>query len=410
VAEGRFLRFWLADFLASFGDGIRLAAFPLLATELTHSPAIVAAVVAVQGLPWLLIGVGIGVMLDRWDLRKALAGAGVIQAILVATLAAAVMLGVASLPLLFVVALVTSVGSMLHLVSAQTALPHLVPEEDRDHANGRLQAGELMGSELLGPAAAGLLFGISAVLPFALNAGTSGVAVLLLLSLPSVFRSVPKEAGQDTVEKSLFGDLRDGLRWLLENPTMRGLTVAATVVFMVDAAWFAILVLYVTRTLHREPRVYGLVLAFGALGGIAASAFVGRLLQRTSPHRVLAGAVVTMAGAQLVLGLSSNLVFASVMIACGSGAFAAYNITAVGLRQRIVPLRLLGRVTSAYLTVGYVAAAFGAVIGGILASSVSIQTPMLAGVLPLVAVAIGLAWHGGRLGGGGPAFSTPSGI
>jgi predicted MFS family arabinose efflux permease len=155
--------------------------------------------------------------------------------------------------------------------------------------------------------------------------------------------------------------------------------------------------------------VYGLVLAFGALGGIAASAFVGRLLQRTSPHRVLAGAVVTMAGAQLVLGLSSNLVLASMMIACGSGAFAAYNITAVGLRQRIVPLRLLGRVTSAYLTVGYVAAAFGAVIGGILAGSVGIQTPMLAGVLPLVAVAIGLAWHGGRLGGG-PAFSTPSGI
>jgi predicted MFS family arabinose efflux permease len=229
---------------------------------------------------------------------------------------------------------------------------------------------------------------------------------LLLLSLPSVFRSVPKEVGKDAVEKSLFGDLRDGLRWLLENPTMRGLTVAATVVFMSDAAWFAILVLYVTRTLHRDPGVYGFILAFGALGGIAGSAVVVRLLQRTSPHRVLVGAVVTMAGAQLVLGLSGNVVLASAMIACGSGAFAAYNITAVGLRQRVVPSRLLARVTSAYLTVGYVAAAFGAVIGGMLASSVSIQTPMLAGVLPLVGVAIGLALHGGRLDGGAPVFST----
>lgn len=410
VAQGRILRFWLADFLASVGDGIRLATFPLLAAELTHSPAVVAAVVAVQGLPWLLIGVGIGVVLDRRDLRKAMAGAGIIQALLVASLAAAVMLGVASLPLLFVVALITSAGSMLHLVGAQTALPHLVPEADRDRANGRLQAGELMGGELLGPAAAGWLFGISAVLPFALNAGTSGVAVLLLLSLPSVFRPVPEEVGKDHKEESMFGDLRDGLKWLLENPIMRGLTVAATVVFMFDAAWFAVLVLYVTRTLHRSPGVYGFILAFGALGGIAASAVVGRLLQRTSPHRVLAGAVLTMAAAQLVLGLSDNLVLASVMIASGSGAFAAYNITAVGLRQRIVPLRLLGRVTSAYLTVGYVAAALGAVIGGILASSVSIQTPMLAGVLPLLGVAGGFALHGGRLGGGGPTLSTSSGI
>jgi MFS family permease len=409
VAKGRIVRFWLADFLASLGDGIRLAAFPLLAAEFTHSPAIVATVVAVQGLPWLLMGVGIGVLLDRWDLRKAMAGAGVIQAILLTALAATIVLGVASLPLLFAVALITSAGSMLHLMGAQTVLPRIVPEEDRDQANGRLQAGELMGSELLGPAAAGWLFGISAVLPFALNAGTSGVAVLLLLSLPGVFRAIPELSKVDG-EKSLVGDLGDGLMWLFRNPTMRGLTAAATVVFMVDAAWFAILVLYVMRTLHRSPGVYGLILAFGALGGIAASAVVGRLLQRASPHQVLAGAVVTMAAAQLVLGLSSNLELASVTIACSSAAFAAYNITAVGLRQRIVPLRLLGRVTSAYLTVASVAAAFGAVIGGILASSLSIQTPMLAGVLPLLGVAICLASHGRRLGGGGYAFPTPSDI
>src|SRR6516165_10998071 len=51
-----FARYWLSGFLADFGDGVRLAAFPLLAVHLTRSPAAVAAVTAVQGVPWLLLG------------------------------------------------------------------------------------------------------------------------------------------------------------------------------------------------------------------------------------------------------------------------------------------------------------------------------------------------------------------
>ena len=51
-----FARYWLSEFLSSFGNGVRLAAFPLLAAQLTRSPGAVAAVTAVQGLPWLLLG------------------------------------------------------------------------------------------------------------------------------------------------------------------------------------------------------------------------------------------------------------------------------------------------------------------------------------------------------------------
>jgi hypothetical protein len=53
-----FARYWPSGFLADFGDRVQLAAFPLLAAQLTRSPAAVAAVTAVQGLPWLLPGGG----------------------------------------------------------------------------------------------------------------------------------------------------------------------------------------------------------------------------------------------------------------------------------------------------------------------------------------------------------------
>jgi hypothetical protein len=54
-----FLRYWLSGFLDDFGDGVRLAALPLLAAQLTRSPTAVAAVTSLQSLPWLM-GAGAG--------------------------------------------------------------------------------------------------------------------------------------------------------------------------------------------------------------------------------------------------------------------------------------------------------------------------------------------------------------
>ena len=65
-----FCRYWLSGFLSDFGNGVRLAAFPLLVAQLTREPAAVAAVTAVQGLPWLLLGTGAGVIADRVDRRR----------------------------------------------------------------------------------------------------------------------------------------------------------------------------------------------------------------------------------------------------------------------------------------------------------------------------------------------------
>lgn len=107
---------------------------------------------------------------------------------------------------------------------------------------------------------------------------------------------------------------------------------------------------------------------------------------------------IVMAGAQAFLGLSTNLVIAAAMIFAGSAAFALYNITAVTMIQRSVPVSLLGRVTSIYGTATRGAEAMGAIGGGILATSAGIRAPMLAGAVPTAAVMILFSWrHRARL-------------
>ncbi len=184
-----FARYWLSGFLADFGDGIRLAAFPLLAAQLTHSPVAVAAVTAVQGLPWL-IGAGLGIVADRSDRRRLMVAVDITRAVLIAALALVVLAYAAGLALIYAAAFATGAGAALRDTAAVTCVPRLVEGADLDQANGRVIAGKIVGNELAGPAAGGWLFGLAAALRFAVNAGALGIVVLLLLTLPSVFRPV----------------------------------------------------------------------------------------------------------------------------------------------------------------------------------------------------------------------------
>ena len=320
-----FPRLWLSGFLADFGDGVRLAAFPLLAVQFTRSPLAVAAVTAVQGLPWLVTGAGLGVLVDRTDRRRLMVIVNIVQALVIGALAVAILAHSAGLLLIYLTALVTGLGAALRGTAATASVPQLVEPADLDQANGRVVAGQIVGNELAGPAAGGWLFGLAAVLPFALNAGALGIAALLLLTLPSVFRPGPRDSAQIPASRlaALRRDTAEGVSWLWHHAEIRDLTVTVGVISAMDAAWFAVLVLYVTQVLHQRSGSYGLLLASAALGGIATGAFGTRLTRRLGPWSSLVIAGLAMAGSQAGLGVNANVIIAAVLLLISSFSSAA---------------------------------------------------------------------------------------
>jgi MFS family permease len=386
-----FSRYWLSGFLSDFGNGIRLAAFPLLAARLTRAPIAVAAVTAVQGLPWLLLGTGAGVIVDRVDRRRLMVIVDTGRAAVIAALAVAVLAHSAGLVLIYAAAFVTGAGAALRGTAAVTCVPRLVDPADLDRANGRVVAGQIVGNELAGPAAGGWLFGMTAVLPFAVNAGTLGIAVLLLLSLPGVFAPAPRQPETGTGRSrfsSVRHDLGEGLRWIWQHPVIRDVTIVAGVAAAMDAAWFAVFVLYIVKVLHQQPGAYGLLLAIGAVGGILAGASGAALTRRIGSWRSLLIAGLVLAATQAGLGLTSNVIVAAVLLLLSSAAWALYSMTVMTMLQRDVPEVLLGRVSSVFGTVTQGAEALGAITGGALASSAGIRAPMLAGAVPIAAVTV----------------------
>jgi MFS family permease len=393
--RGPFARYWLSGFLADFGDGVRLAAFPLLAAEFTRSATAVAAVTAVQYLPWLVLGAGLGVLVDRTDRRRLMVGVDLARAAIIAGLAAAILTRSAGLVLIYLTAFTTGVGSALRDTAAMTCVPRLADPADLDRATARVIAGQVVGNELAGPAAGGWLFGLAAVLPFAVNAGTLGIAVLLLLTLPSVFRPVGRSARQQpaTSPAALRQEFTEGLRWLRRHSAMRDVTIAVGVICAMDAAWFAVLVLYVIRILHQRPGMYGLLVAIGAVGGIAVGGLGTPVTRRLGPWRSLLIAGLGMAASQAVLGLTANVLVAAAMLAASSAACVLFDLTATTMRQRQVPDHLLGRVTSLYRTSLQGSQAIGALGGGLIAAVAGVRATMLIGAIPIAATAILLTWR-----------------
>jgi MFS family permease len=291
-----------------------------LTAQLTKSPA---AVTAVQGLPWVVIGLGAGALVDRRDLRSTMVGVDMVRAVLIAVLAIGVAAHVMSLPLIYLTAFVTGVGSMLRDTAATTAVPRLINDDELERANGHLVAGGIVGNELAGPAVGGWLFGVAAALPFALNAGSLGIAILLLLTLPSVFGPLPRPPDSVGVLRATTGDIRAGLAWLRRDRPVRDLVVAVGMVAAADGAYLAVLVLYVTQVLQRSPAVYGFLLAVGAVGGIAAGAGCARLTRWIGAQRLL-GAAGAIAGGTLaaVAGIQAPIL-AGVAPLLGAAALIA---------------------------------------------------------------------------------------
>ncbi|HEX5594707.1 MAG TPA: MFS transporter [Micromonosporaceae bacterium] len=390
-----FWTFWGAAALANLGDGIRVAAFPLLAAALTDSPIAVAAVAAAQFLPWLIAGLVAGSLADNRGPRGLIAFADSGRVVILLTLTVSVATGWVTVPLVVVSAFLLGVGETLRDTAAQTAVPRLVPDEQLEKANGRLVAGEIMGNEFVGPPVGAFLFVAGAALPFAVNGGALALAVMLVLSLPlSLTRpdAAPSEHAEGLARPgsatSDAGQMRilAGLHWLARQPMLRTLVIVAAAVAAADSAWFAIFVLYAQERLGMGSLGFGMLLATGAAGGLAGSFAADRLIGRFRHRRVLAWSLAITAGIPTLLVVAPNRTAAVAVVISTSASFAILNVAALSMRQRIVPGGLLGRVVAASRMLTFTCSALGALLGGALAAGVGLDAPFLfSGVIAIIA-------------------------
>lgn len=357
-----FGRLLSASALSNLADGVFQVALPLLAVTLTRSPGLVAGVALAQRLPWLFMALPAGALADRLDRRLTMIRVDVLRVVVMGALALTVALDVASMPVLYVAALVLGVGETMFDTAAQSILPSVVDRAQLSDANGQLQAVELTTNAFIGPSLGGLIAAASLTAAFAVSSGAYLVAALCLVALAGSFRPEPSGA-----PKNMRAEIAEGLRFLWGNPVLRTLGLMLGVTNLAFMAHQSVLVLYATGAMGLSEAGYGLMFTASAIGGVAGS-FAGPRIERLlGRSRSLMLAIVlfgmTLAVPAITADVAANVI-ALIVAAFGS---VVWNVITVSFRQRITPDRLLGRMNSAYRLLGWGTMPIGAALGGAIA-------------------------------------------
>jgi MFS family permease len=391
-----YVRIWSATAASNLGDGVTLAALPLLAASLTRSPTSIAAVSLAGTLPWLLFALLSGALADRLDRKRTMVMVDAFRMLVLAALAVTVLTGNESVALLALVAFTLGSAETLFDNAAQSILPNLVHRDALEIANGRMYAAEIVSNQFIGPPLGAFLFAATAAAPFLLDAGSFGIAALVVLGLRGSFRPV-RDLAAEQARPTIRADIAEGLRWLRHHQLLRSLAVVLGVINLVDAAAVAVFVLYALEVLGLSQEGYGVLLTAGGVGALVGSLAARSLSTKVGPGSFLIIAVFGIGIATLLPAVWTSPVSAGISIASMGAISVGWNVVTVSLRQAIVPDELLGRVNGAYRLVGLGFMPIGALLGGLLARTYGLRAPFyVGGIMSLVIGVVMIPWVNNR--------------
>lgn len=400
MADQAFLpRFIAASGMTNLADGIAIVVWAWMASLLTRDPLLIALMPIALRLPWFLFALPAGVVTDRVDRKHLIVWMDVLRCAAFGVAAVSVWqaLPLASAPdngtahpglfaALLVSALFVGTAEVFRDNAAQTMLPALVPHERLEQANGRLWSVELVGNSLLGPALGAFL--IAAVLwaPFALNAAMFALAALLVVSLPGPFKPA-RQGGTDWRT-----DLGQGLAFLRAAPFLRVLAVITGVWNLLHQMVVIALVLHVQENLGIGARGYGLILAAGAIGGIAGGLVAARVVARMGQNSAAKWMTFASAVAFAIIPFAPNGYVLALVLAMFEFTGLIWNTVSVSYRQRSIPDALLGRVNSIYRLLAWGMMPIGLLLSGLIVSGSERYLPRDAALIaPFIAAAGGAA-------------------
>jgi MFS family permease len=376
-----FLLLWTGQVASTVGTRASSVAFPLLVLLLTGSPAKAGLVAFAQTLPFPLLFLVAGVVVDRVDRKLLLLVADGARAIAFASLVAALAVDRVVLAHILAVAFVEGAFFVFFRLAESAALPQVVPKEQLPSAVAQNQARD-QGAELAGAPLGGLLFGFDRLLPFLFDAVSYAIGFVTLLFIRS-----PLQEDRPPRETRVREDVAEGFRWAWHQPFIRAIVVLVGGSNFAFNALFLVLIVR-AKDLGASAALVGAMFAFLGVGAIL-GALVGPAVARRVPAKfVIVGTLWLWAVYPLVLVTLTDVVAIGVVAGVVNITGPIFNVVLSAYRYALVPARLLGRVGSVILLVAWGTIPLGAISAGFLLEQFGAVTSML--VLAGVSFAVAL--------------------
>lgn len=356
-----FWKFWTGQTISNLGSSITLFALPLLVYKLTGSALNLGISSAANFLPYLLFGLVLGAWTDRVDRKRMMIFVDVARAAVVGSIPLWAFFGALPIWWIYVVGFLQSTLTICFEAGQFAAIPSLVNQDDLVTANGRIQA-SYSGAQIMGPLLAGALVAVvpltSLMLLDALSFLVSSGSLLLVRASFNVAEEKPRE------RTSIRRDVIEGLRYVLNHPVLRNISMMMAMVNFVGTSAYAQLVLFSKVRLGASDPQVSLLFSASSLGVVITGLLAGTLRKRWSFSKVALGALMTEGLLTVIFSLLRWYWVALAVWTLIGGLGILFNINTSSLRQAIVPNHMLGRVISIASVLACSAIPLGSLLGG----------------------------------------------
>ncbi len=354
-----YLLLWSGQIVSLTGTGISQLAFPLLVLALTGSPAQAGLVGALRGLPFLLLSLVAGALVDRWNRKKVMIFCDVGRALALGSIPFAYAIGHLTVVQLYITALIEGTLFTFFNLAETACLPNVVEREQLSAASAQNEA-TYNFTFLVSPLLGGALYSLGKALPFLTDAISY---ILSVCSLGMIRTSFQQE--REDAPLTLWADIRAGLLWMWHQPLIRYLSLLTGCINLV-AISSELIVIVIAQAEHASPFFIGVIFTVGGIGST-----IGALLSTPIQKNVRFGsATIAICWLTVILWplyfIAFQPYFLAIVFASITLVGPIYNVMQYSYRVTLIPDELQGRVNSVFRLVAFGLQSLGLALTGVL--------------------------------------------
>jgi MFS family permease len=350
--------YFLSHGVSFIGTWMQQIAAYWLVLDLTGSPLAVGTLALAQLLPVTLLGLPVGSMIDRFDVRRLLLVTESLSIVAAGTLAVLTLTGMVALWQVYGIAIFQGLVLVFGNPARHTLVFRIVGKDDLANA---VALGSALGTtaRIVGPALGGLVVAVAGVgVAFAVNSASYGAVVIALLAMRvSELRPYVPPAVQTGLRRSLRVMASFVRRSRRVAVAFFAVLALSTISFNFDV----LLPLVAGETLDADADVFGLIASVFGAGALCGALFLATL-GKARIRLLLAGAF-GFGVLELALAPQTSLPVICVLLFLTGGCYLLWGASALASLQLAAPEHLRGQAASLYMF----AFMGGAPLGGLLA-------------------------------------------
>ncbi|NUS12125.1 MAG: MFS transporter [Streptomyces sp.] len=373
-----FVLLWSGQTVSEVGSQISVLALPLVALVVLKADAWQVGLLSAAGTcGYLLVSLPAGAVVDRVRKRRLMLGCDLGLLAVIGSVPVAHALGVLTLGQLYAVAFAAGVLSVFFSVAYQSYLPHLLQSGQLMDGNGKLAASQ-SAAQIAGPGlGAGLVSSAGAAAAMLADAVSFAVSAVTLAAIGAGEPKPPRRAAGEG--PTLRAQIGEGLRHVVRDPILRN-----SVAFNGTANFFVVMVetlgpVFLIRSRHVAPGLVGLLLALGAVGGVAGGIAAKSLARHVGSARIswIAMTLLSLPGLLIPLaGTGARAVLYGVGWSAWTFSAVVTNISLTSYRQATCPPGMIGRVSAAARWINWGTLPLGGLAGGALAGALGVRATL----------------------------------